>query len=330
MKRMLIILAVTAALLAAAAPARAASPAQVRLGCWIQPGIVAVFDPGDNGSFLESMAADQAGNLFASLTVWGLDSNTGQIWRITPGGRKSLVATADIGPTGMLTGLAFDDLGRLYVGLADFADPAVATPGVFRMRVGSLTRVLTLPGTSFPNGLAFHSDRLYVSDSSVGAVWRVRPGRTVSPTKPWLQDDLLLPGDTGLGANGIAFRQSALTIAVSDAGRIVRVPMRTDGSAGTPVVVAEKPELVSADGIAFDRSGGLWIVTNENGLLRLTPSGGLKAIATDPGWLDYPTMPVFGTVAGLRTMLYIANGSFEAGTPNIAALAVGVRGLPLR
>jgi sugar lactone lactonase YvrE len=331
MKRTVTILALVLALLfVAAAPAAAASGLNSRLGLWSRPGVVTTFNPGDNGAFCESLAADRAGHLFASVTVWGpSDGNsTGQIWRIAPNGHKTLVATCDLGVTGMLSGLAFDDRGRLYAGWADFADPSTAKPGVVRLDPGgALKRVVTLPGSSFPNGLAFHDGRLYVSDSTRGAIWRVRPGRPQEPSRPWLQNDLLLPGANGLGANGIVFWHSRLTVAVSDAGRIVRVRVRANGSAGAPAVVVEKPDLVSVDGIAYDVRGGLWLVTNTNGLLRLGPAGALSRVATNPGWLDYPTQPVFGTTPSTRTTLFIANGSFTNGTPNILALNVGVRGL---
>ncbi|MGZ4198609.1 MAG: SMP-30/gluconolactonase/LRE family protein [Thermoleophilia bacterium] len=329
MRRTIVLLALTATLLAVAAAPATASGLNSRLGLWSRPGVVATFPPGDNGAFCESLAADRTGHLFASVTVWGTTANTGQIWRIAANGRKTLVATADLGATGMLSGLAFDARGRLFVGWVDFADPSVATPGVARLAGETLTRVVTLPGTSFPNGLAFHDGRLYVSDSAIGAIWRLHPGHAQAPARPWLQNDLLLPGANGLGANGIAFRHDRLTVAVSDAGRVVQVRVRANGSAGAPVVVAEKPELASVDGIAYDVRGGLWLVTNANGLMRLGPKGGLSHVASDPGWLDYPTQPVFGTTPATRTLLYIANGSFDNGTPNVLVLNAGVRGLRL-
>ena len=40
-------------------------------------------------------------------------------------------------------------------------------------------------------------------------------------------------------------------------------------------------------------------------------------------------MPAFGTTPATRTTLYISDGAFYKGTPNIMASDVGVRGLPL-
>jgi sugar lactone lactonase YvrE len=331
MKRFVITLALAVVLLVALA-----APAGASTAVW-QPRTVATFSPGDYGAFAESLAADRSGNLFATVTSWGMEANVGEVWKITPCGDMTLAATVDVGP-GMLTGIAFDAAGHLYVAAATFSD--VPLPGVFRIATdGSVKRVMTLPVQSFPNGLACREGYLYVSDSSLGAVWRARSTAGSSPSAPWFKNALLKPSMNGLGANGIAFFGNQLFVAASDSGRIVRVPVKTDGSAGTLTVVANLKALRSADGIAFDVLGGLWITTNHSagvnpagtsgGLYRLSPHGTLETIASSPDWLDYPSMPVFGTTPDTRTTLFVTNGSFENGTPNLIALDAGVAGLPL-
>jgi hypothetical protein len=73
---------------------------------------------------------------------------------------------------------------------------------------------------------------------------------------------------------------------------------------------------------------------HSGGLYRLTPCMGLWAIADDPGWLNYPTMPVFGTASGTRCTLFVENGAYygweDGSAPDVRALRVGVPGLPLR
>src|SRR5512140_3624122 len=81
------------------------------------PLTLATFETGDYGSFAESMAADSHGNLYVSLTTWGEETNWGEIWRITPGGAKRVVAAMDLTPFGMLTGVAIDRCDGVYVGL---------------------------------------------------------------------------------------------------------------------------------------------------------------------------------------------------------------------
>ena len=272
------------------------------------------------GSFAESLALGPDGSLYASLTTWGDEADSGQIVAISPstGAKTPFGESIDVG-LGLLTGVAFDQSGNLYVAEA-FSD----TPGVFRVPAnGPPTQVLALPSESFPNGVAFHDGYLYVTDSSLGAVWRSNPSVLSSPSEPWLEDALLMPGsgprDHGIGANGIAFRGDWLYVSVSDGARIVRAAVLPDGSAGPLEVVLERATLRSADGIAFDASGNLWITTNgpnRGQLLKLGVNRKLELVATQANWLDYPAMPVFGPSGSL----FVENGSFELGTPSIVEL----------
>ncbi|MEI6727747.1 MAG: hypothetical protein WCN81_16200, partial [Actinomycetes bacterium] len=271
-----------------------------------------------------------------------MESDFGEIWKVTPDGHATLVVSKDITPYGMLLGVAVRD-DRVYVALYDQGAGTIS-PGVYRVDGRSLTQVVTLPAGAMPNGLAFHDGRLYITDSVTGRIWRTRvDGPLAEPKMPWLQDALLAPGGDGLGANGLAFRGDDLFVSVSDSGRIVRIPTRREGMPGAPRVVCERPELVSADGIAFDATGDLWITANHGtkgaspagGLFRLSPRGALKTVADDPGWLNYPAMLVFGTDRCTRDTLYVENGAYfsaygDGSQPDIQALRVGVPGLPLR
>ena len=272
------------------------------------------------GAFAEGLARGADGNLYASLTTWGDEANLGQIVKVSPttGARTPFGDSFGVGG-GLLPGLACDAQGRLYVAVA-FSE----TPGVFRVEPsGPPAQILALPAESFPNGLAFEGRYLYVTDSSLGAIWRTSVDGFAAPSVPWVSDPLLLPGtkpaDHGIGANGIAASPGRLVVSVSDAGRIVSLPIAADGSPGPVSVVAERGELRAADGIAFDSAGGLWIVTNgpvKGRLLVLAPNGKLTVAAAQPAWLDYPTMPVFGASGEL----FIENGSFSGGQPSIVAM----------
>ena len=279
--------------------------------------VVTTFAPGD---FPESLAVDNSGGLYASLGF------TGEVVRVTPRGQQQPLAHLDVG-AGLLTGLAFDRSGALYVADATF-QAAPTPPGVFRIGPsGQVARVATLPAGSFPNGLAFHDGNLYISDSSLGAIWRLAPG---GEPALWLQHPLLAPKQSkGIGANGLAFRQGNMYISVADSGTIVRVPVGAGGEAGTPQVAAQANLLRTADGIAFDAHGNLYITVNTNGLVRLAPDGALTELAVKNNGLAYPTMPAFGTTPATRTTLYITNGALDNGTPNIVAFDAGIRGLPL-
>jgi len=296
-----------------AGPMASAQAASARLP------VITTFHPGD---FPESLAIDGRGNLYASLGL------IGEVVKVTSGGHQQPLAHLDIGNAGgLITGLAFDSAGNLYVADATFqASPT--PPGIFRISArGAVTRVATLPADSFPNGLAFRDGNLYITDSSLGAIWQLMPG---SKAAIWLQDPLLKPEtETGIGANGLAFWRDSLFVSVADSGTIVRVPLGAGGKPGTPVVIAQANLLKTADGIAFDVRGNLYIAVNDNRLMRLAPHGALTQLAAQKDGLTYPTMPAFGTTCGTRTTLYLTNGAFNGGTPDIVALDAGVRGLPL-
>ena len=334
MKRSLLVLALLAALFLVAAPAYAAGT----------PHVIATLPYGDFGSFAESMAPDGCGGLCASLTVWGnLDpiiDNVGQIWRIRPSGGTSLVTSQAITPFGMLTGIARDRVGCLYVADVDFSGETGSV--IYRVaRNGTWTQIAQLEPGTFPNGLALRNGDLYVSDSAFGAIWRIRLGCGLATrATSWIQSDLLAPADpaTGLGINGIAFRGGSLFGVVSDSGRVVRIPLCGNGAAGTPRVVCESSALLTADGIAFDALGRLWVTTNEGptadeasgALFRVSPAGCVRQVPVDPAFLDYPTQPVFGTTLGTCTTLFVLNGAFSADqAPFVTAIKVGVLGQPL-
>jgi len=320
----------------------------------LQPGVITDWAPSPpDGQFAESMAIDSHGTIYVSNTVWGAWSdaqqdylsNVGEIWRVEPNGHKTKVASMEVTSYGMFLGVAIDGNDRVYVLVDDFHDdyglPPVVGDGVFRLGGHHLTRVVDLPLASWPNGLAFHKGYLYVSDSSLGCVWRARVGDEVStPAAPWIEDPLLGPSTSWIGINGIAFKGDALYGIVSAYGRVVRVPVKSDGTAGGVSVLCTWPQLKTGDGIAFDVLGRLWVVTNgskvtpDGGLWRVAPDGGLTKIANDPGWLNYPVMPVFGRTAASAATLYVLNGAYhdylDGSAPDIISLQVGVAGLPLR
>jgi sugar lactone lactonase YvrE len=269
------------------------------------------------GSFAESMAY-AGGALYVSHTTWGETTNSGTIERIpVSGGSSTTVATIDAG-YGLIAGLAFDPQGRLYVAVAAFSD--IVPTAILRIGAGgSLTPVLYLPSDAFPNGLAFSDHHLYVTDPALGAIWRVElGGGPATETVPWLQDPALAPVKD-LGVDGIAFRGDTLYVTQYDRGQILATAVARDGSAGPLHVLAKHPSLVTADGIAFDPLGDLWVTVNghnktdSGGVVLVTPGGDVQVLAADPPWLDYPTQPVFAGALGL----YVANGSYDSGAPSV-------------
>ena len=169
---------------------------------------------------------------------------------------------SEICTNGFLLGVAFDDKDRLYVAVDTWAGRF--NPGVFRVEANrSLTQVMSLPPGSFPNGIAFYGDDLYVSGTSGGAIWKKSPKDKPDQPVLWYQNSALL-APYGFGANGVAFYHNALYVSVADAGSIVRFSIQPDGSPGPwEYIVPPDVRLATLDGIAFDVTGKLWLTVND-------------------------------------------------------------------
>lgn len=285
--------------------------------------------------FTESLTTGKDGMLYAGVSDY-LFTGLCYVARFLPNGKQQVLATVptDICANGFLLGVAFNEESRLHVAVYTWA-PGV-NPGVYRVEPnGSLTLVLSLPSDSFPNGIAFYGDDLYVSDSFKGAIWRKQPQDSIVQTAPWYQDSTLL-APYGFGANGIAFYRGSLYVAVADAGSIVRIAIQQDGSPGAWQYAAPPDSrLATIDGIAFDVTGRLWFTVNygsdgAGGKLGTLDEGGAVTIRADsPGWLDYPTQVVFGSKPYNQHTLYLSNAGLLGGVPNILSFDVGVTGVLL-
>ncbi|MFF5986676.1 SMP-30/gluconolactonase/LRE family protein [Prauserella flavalba] len=307
----------------------------------VLPGTVAAADSGVRtfvtfdpaaGEFPEGVAFDKTGDLYVSLIP------RNEIRRIEPDGTQSVVARFPAGGGGP-AGLAVQPDGTIYA-----AHPAVnlqttqtdpAVRGVYRVtQDGTITRI---PGTGamiFPNDLRFDKrGNLYATDSVGGSVWRIpKHGRA----QLWADHPLLDGTGAGgfgfpIGANGIAVAGNQVIVANTEQGLLARIPVRRDGSAGTPQVLARSPRLVGADGIALDVHGGIYVVTGQNLVLRLGAGGTIETLATAADGLNQPSTAAFGTARGDRRTLYVANFSLfsPAPTPGVLTLDAGVPGRPL-
>jgi sugar lactone lactonase YvrE len=290
----------------------------------------ATFDPAA-AEFPEGIAIDKTGNVYVSMIE--LD----QIWKIDRSGSRSIVSefAAGSGPAG----LAVDPTGTVYVAVSAF-DPATGQPpalkGVYRVaRDGTNEH---LPGTeviAFPNDVTLDEQgNVYATDTAGGAVWRISKDGSVAIWK----DDPLLAGDGSfgfgfpIGANGIAVRQNKIIVANTERGLLVEVPVRPDGSAGIPTVLAESPLLVGVDGIALDVHGDVYAgIGVQNLVIRVSGDGSVRTLATGEDGLNQPSTLAFGTVAGDQQALFVANFSLFSPqpTPGVLKLRVGVPAMPL-
>jgi hypothetical protein len=113
-------------------------------------------------------------------------------------------------------------------------------------------------------------------------VWRIRRDGALERfvEHPSLAPE---PGSPVPGANGIAVAHGALLVANTRFGRIVRIPINADGSAGAPTTVLERADLIGADGLALDVRRNLYVAMfgGPTGarLVRISPEGRRQELA---------------------------------------------------
>lgn len=294
-------------------------------GAAVSVSVVVDYDPA-LGQLPEGVAVDKRGDVFTSL------SPLGQVWKFSRDGTHSLLA--QVVPPGAgngVVGLAVDAPGNVYVGAATL-DPA--TSGVYKIaRDGTFAR---LPGTgaiTFPNGIALDKrGNVYVTDTIGGSVWRVPASG--EPATEWFESPLLLgDGSFGfgfpLGANGIAYRQGEIVVGNTEAGRLVRIPINPDGSAGSASILAEDLALLAIDGITFDVHGNVWAcVIGQSTIVQVSPTGAVTTVATAADGLDWASSLAFGKNGDLWVVNF-AIGPPGGPGPALLRLAVDAEGQPL-
>jgi sugar lactone lactonase YvrE len=292
----------------------------------------------------EGIAIDHRGNIFVGNRRLENALRVAEVLQIRPDGTTWVYATLDPGVVDAfdrgVAGLAIDSTGDVYAALASYKP---ATHGVWRLRRDEAPeRLAGSDQIVLPNALAFDPrGNLYVTDSVGGAVWRFPPGK---PGAIWVHHDLLAPDPNfGVGANGIAFMPpNILYVANTDFALIARIPIRSNGDAGEPEVIASGFELLTIDGLAADTHGDLHAVIagaaifGTAPLVRVNPvTGAVTASTAEWEKFDFPTSLAFGSGTLGRKNMYVINaGLFPEGrpgaAPGIIRVRIGVPGFPTR
>lgn len=277
----------------------------------------------------ESLAFDKHGNMYVSLAL------TGEVRKIAPDGEQTTLAylpiESDVVPCGNAFGmgimgaLALDSHRNIYVSV-NSCDPSLT--GVWKVEQdGETTQIASLGPDASPNGIAYHKGKLYVADSSLGAVWRVDPDGC-SPPAIWAEDPLLDPlPDFFPGPNGLQVFEDEVYVAVSDRQHIVAIPIGKKGKAKQPRVHATG---IAMDDFTFDVQGNLYGTTDPfNTVVRVAPDGDVDVLLTADDGLDGPTAATFG-VKGDKKTLFITNAAFPffstTNTPSVMSLYIGIKG----
>ncbi len=282
-----------------------------------EPEVIASFP---HETVVEGIAVGTDGAVYVSTLAGG------EVWRLDAGGGHTTLGRYETGGGFGVLGLYHHDRTHLLV--AVHGEPGFPCNGVYVLDVtagpggGDCSGTL-VPGTgaiSLPNAVSVDaSGRIYATDSASGAVWRA--DSPSSPASVWIADPLL--AGTGelvgvpLGANGIDVSGRTVYVAVTEGGRVVAVPIRGDGSPGSPSVVSDDPALAGVDGVVVGPDHQLYAVVNQQDtLVRISLGGSVTVLAGPDQGLEYPGSLVFAPRGsgdshrgGSRPTVYLTNMS---------------------
>ena len=271
----------------------------------------------------ENVAIAGAGTIYVSLAF------ASEIDRIAPGGRATrTLAIPTVG--GITAGVAIDGHANSLDVAVRSSDPAAA--GIWRVPLVSFAhpiRIAALPTGSFPNGIAFDSTgNLYIADSNLGVIWRLAPG--ASRATRWSESPLLAPTGASFmnfplpGANGLKLRHGRVYVSNTSTDSILTIPIRPGGEAGQ---VAVKFTGIEGDDFAFAANGDLYVAENPpSELVRITPNGDVRRLATQADGLDNPSAVAFDPRPGERKQLFITNSAYFGTHPSLEVIATDTVG----
>ena len=196
---------------------------------------------------------------FVPSKIFGFDKNTGALV-------KTITIQNQPGPLNALSCIAADDNGNLYV-----ADESL---GVVKINLDSGQQSIYAapfypvyhsaynpPAPLLLNDLAFDKNGyLYVTDSFQATIWRVPPGG--GAPQVWFQSATI---DGPFGPNGIRVNSKSDTIYFDktfDAqgnGTVYTLPIKDSPQESDLKVFATYTPGAGPDGVAFDRSGNLYV-----------------------------------------------------------------------
>jgi gluconolactonase len=239
----------------------------------------------------------------------------GEFYRVSLDGTVERVATTN----GWMLGLTVDVAGRVYAcdhghGRISRLDPRTGVTDVYGHGRGERP-------FDTPNVAAFDAaGHLYVTCSGEAGRPEIARIDQTGAIETWTTEVPAYPNGCVVTPDG-----DALLVVEAKAERVVRVPIRPDGSAGAPETYVELPD-TDADGLALDADGGLWVTLyRPDGIVRVGPDRRIDGRLDDhlATTLNAPTNIAFAG-PDLRRAI-VANVSGRA----LLEADLGVSGQPL-
>jgi sugar lactone lactonase YvrE len=293
----------------------------------------------------EGVCIDSKKNLYATV------SYTGELVKLNNDGSFDHIAwvpSKEDSGKGQLIGIETDNNDNIYAAYKEFShkyehllDPfhpdcklaTIKKSGVYKIdaKTHKVTPVLTR-GDGWP--VCFPDDvdiddagNIYVSDLTYSGIWKITPDRKVTL---WSADPLLNWSDPvlPLGVNVVVLdkKQKNIYAATTTAeGRIVRIPIKEDGSAGKAVIHSRCHSYF--DGIEIDDEG--YIYATEPGLNQII------VVAPKPGFAGITPRKVIARGAPLQGptslilrdgVLYTANLAFGMPPDKSHKTVVAIKG----
>jgi hypothetical protein len=266
----------------------------------VRVGVLTTFDFGSP----TAVAATNKGDIVALVGT--------NIVGINPDGYQRIFATTISGGAfGIPIGIAYDWHHQLYAALPGaFAPPPSGIYGILGISPdgAQTTPVLGSEGMVAADGFGLDSETgdMYVTDIFGNAIWRFAPGGSAQLWTSGATNSLLVLPD------GIKVFDGAVYTSI-EAGKILRIPINPDGSAGMAQVWAEinDPGVFFDDMVIDDRTGDVYVTRlDTNELLQITPDGTVTSIASHAdGLLGAANMTLIHV--GRTTVIYLANGDID-------------------
>jgi sugar lactone lactonase YvrE len=236
---------------------------------------------------------------------------------VGPNGRQTPFGTTISGGAfGIPIGIAYDGFHQLYAAVpGSFAPPPQGAAGILKISPNGkeTTPVPGSEGMVAADGFGLDSatGNMYVTDIFGNGIWRFTPGGSAQLWTSVATNPLLVLPD------GVKVFNNAVYVSIEQ-GKILRIPINPDGTAGTATVWAhlDDPGVFFDDMVLDDRTGDVYVTRlDTDELLQITPAGAITPIATHAdGLLGAANMTLIHV--GQSTVIYLANTGSAFGSGN--------------